>query len=322
MFKNINSTVLFNTIKIAGASIIAILLATMANIQFAVSAGIVTILTIQPTKKETLQTASSRFYAFITALAIAIFSFEIFGYTLNAYIIYLVVFIFICQIFKWYSSMAMNSVLISHFLTLGDMNQATIYNELVIFLIGVIIGIIANLHLQKNEDYILKLQKETDKQIKQIFKKMSERIIFQDVSNYNEQSFQALKNSIQKAQYVADLNYKNQFSQKDVYDIEYIRMRERQYYVLYEMYKRARTLETTPITAKIVSDLFLEMSETYHRDNDGTNTLQHFYEIQKDMKEQPLPVNRIEFEDRAKLFILLNYIEEFITIKQDFMKLF
>ena len=73
----------------------------MANIQFAVSAGIVTILTIQPTKKETLQTASSRFYAFITALAIAIFSFEIFGYTLNAYIIYLVIFIIICQFFKW-----------------------------------------------------------------------------------------------------------------------------------------------------------------------------------------------------------------------------
>ena len=294
----------------------------MANIQFAVSAGIVTILTIQPTKKETMQTASSRFYAFITAIAIAFVSFEIWGYHLTAFMIYLIVFIYVCQIFQWYSSMAMNSVLISHFLTLGNMNPNSVYNEFVIFLIGVGVGIIANLHLHKNENYILELEQETDAQIKQILGKMAERILDQDVSDYNEQSFHELKKSIQKAQNVADLNYKNQFSKKDIYDIEYIRMRDRQYHVLYEMYKSARTIETTPITAKIVSDLFLEMSETYHKDNNGDDTLQHFYEIQQGMKEQPLPVERIEFEDRAKLFILLNYIEEFINIKQDFMKKF
>ena len=320
--KKINNTAFFNTVKIAGAAIIAIILATMANIQFAVSAGIVTILTIQPTKKETMQTASSRFYAFITAIAIAFVSFEIWGYHLTAFMIYLIVFIYVCQIFQWYSSMAMNSVLISHFLTLGNMNPNSVYNEFVIFLIGVGVGIIANLHLHKNENYILELEQETDAQIKQILGKMAERILDQDVSDYNEQSFHELKKSIQKAQNVADLNYKNQFSKKDIYDIEYIRMRDRQYHVLYEMYKSARTIETTPITAKIVSDLFLEMSETYHKDNNGDDTLQHFYEIQQGMKEQPLPVERIEFEDRAKLFILLNYIEEFINIKQDFMKKF
>ena len=320
--KKINNTAFFNTVKIAGAAIIAIILATMANIQFAVSTGIVTILTIQPTKKETMQTASSRFYAFITAIAIAFVSFEIWGYHLTAFMIYLIVFIYVCQIFQWYSSMAMNSVLISHFLTLGNMNPNSVYNEFVIFLIGVGVGIIANLHLHKNENYILELEQETDAQIKQILGKMAERILDQDVSDYNEQSFHELKKSIQKAQNVADLNYKNQFSKKDIYDIEYIRMRDRQYHVLYEMYKSARTIETTPITAKIVSDLFLEMSETYHKDNNGDDTLQHFYEIQQGMKEQPLPVERIEFEDRAKLFILLNYIEEFINIKQDFMKKF
>ena len=274
--KKINNTAFFNTVKIAGAAIIAIILATMANIQFAVSAGIVTILTIQPTKKETMQTASSRFYAFITAIAIAFVSFEIWGYHLTAFMIYLIVFIYVCQIFQWYSSMAMNSVLISHFLTLGNMNPNSVYNEFVIFLIGVGVGIIANLHLHKNENYILELEQETDAQIKQILGKMAERILDQDVSDYNEQSFHELKKSIQKAQNVADLNYKNQFSKKDIYDIEYIRMRDRQYHVLYEMYKSARTIETTPITAKIVSDLFLEMSETYHKDNNGDDTLQHF----------------------------------------------
>ena len=317
--KKKSQNIIFNTIKIAGAAILAILLATIFHLDFAVSAGIITILTIQPTKRETLQTAAGRFYAFIAALVIAYISFTLLGYTLPSFMLYLIIFIFICQIFSWYSSMAMNSVLISHFLTFGNMNLTSMLNEIFIFTIGVGIGIIANLHLRKNANYILKLQQDTDEQIKQILKKMSERIMYQDVSDYNEQSFLELKSSLRKAQAIADQNYKNQFDRNDTYDIDYLQMRDKQYHVLYEMYKSTRTLETTPITAQTVSNLFLEISENYHRNNTATELLEHFYAIQKEMKEKPLPTKRKEFEDRARLFILLNYIEEFLEIKRDFM---
>lgn len=311
---------IFNTCKIAGAASLSIFLATLLQLDFAVSAGIITILTIQPTKKETLQTAIGRFYALIAALTTAFISFTLLGYTLPAFILYLFIYIFICHNFGWYSSMAMNSVLISHFLTFGNMNYTSVLNEIFIFIIGVSMGIIANLHLHKNADYILKLQQESDSQIKQILKKMSERIMFQDVSDYNEKSFQRLKASLLKAQAIADQNYKNQFNKNDTYDIDYLQMREKQYHILYEMYKSARTLETTPITAKLVSDLFLEISISYHRENTVEELLVHFYEIRNAMKKQPLPTMRKEFEDRARLFILLNYIEEFLTIKRDFME--
>lgn len=320
MNRTLNTTIIFNTVKIAGAAILSIFLATLLDLDFAVSAGIITILTIQPTKKETLQTAAGRFFALIAALAVACISFRILGYTLTAFMMYLILFILCCQFFGWYSSMAMNSVLISHFLTFENMSFVSITNEVLIFIIGVGIGIIANLHLRKNTEYILKLQQETDSQIKQILKKMSERILYHDVSDYNEKSFQELKSSILEARTIADQNYKNQFDKNDTYDIDYIRMRDKQYHVLYEMYKSVRTLETTPITAKIVSDLFLGISENYHRNNTATELLEDFYKIQKEMKEKPLPQERKEFEDRARLFILLNYIEEFLEIKQEFMR--
>ena len=311
--------IFFNTIKIACTAIFSIYLATILGLDFAVSAGIITILTIQPTKKETLQTALGRFYAFMAALTIAFASFSLLGFTLPAFMLYLFLFILICQFFGWYSSMAMNSVLISHFLTFGNMSFTSVSNELFIFMIGVGMGIIANLHLHKNTDYILKLQQETDEQIKQILKKMSERILNQDISDYNEKSFQDLKSSILKAQTQADINYKNQLNANDTYDMDYIQMRDKQYHVLFEMYKNTRNLETTPVTAKIISDLFMEISVSYHRENTAKELLTHFYEIRNEMKNKPLPTTRKEFEDRARLFILLNYIEEFLTIKQKFM---
>ncbi|MBO4980298.1 MAG: hypothetical protein J6C84_00150 [Lachnospiraceae bacterium] len=316
--KSFHRTVIENTIKIAGAAAIAILTALCLDIEFAVSAGIVAILTIQPTKKETIRTAVGRLMAFGIALLIAWLAFGVLGYTMTAFFLYLAVFILICQIFRWYSAMAMNSVLISHFLTFGNMGWEAVSNEVFLFVIGVGIGILANLHLHKNVDYIEELKTQTDQQIKRILSRMSERILDQDVADYNGECFVELWDSIRKAGNVAEENYNNQFGSADVYDREYIRMRDRQCQVLYEMYKNVRTIETTPITATRISEFLKEMSEAYHKDNTGEELLQHFFEMDQEMKTRPLPTERKEFEDRAMLFGLLRNIEEFLKLKMEF----
>ena len=110
-----------NTVKIAGAAIVAVVIAQLLGLEFAVSAGIVAILTIQPTKKETIKTAASRLYAFVAALGISYACFTCIGFRTEAFFVYLILFIFLCQRFGWYSAMAMDSVLISHFLSLSNM---------------------------------------------------------------------------------------------------------------------------------------------------------------------------------------------------------
>lgn len=309
---------IFTTLKTAGAAIAAILLAQLAGLEFAVSAGIVAILTIQPTKKETLRTALGRLVAFGSAILIAAACFGLMGYTMAAFLVYLVFFILVCQIFRWHSAMAMNSVLISHFLTLGSMGAEALENEVLLFVIGVGVGILANLHLHKNVDYIEELKAEADAQIKRILSRMSERILDHDMADYNGECFVKLRDSLRRARNVAEENYNNQFGSGDVYDMEYIRMRDRQCRVLYEMYKSVRTIETTPITASQISDFLKEMSEVYHKDNTGRELLQHFERMDAGMKRQPLPTERKEFEDRARLFGLLRNIEEFLRIKIEF----
>lgn len=48
---------MINSIKIITATILAVLTAQLLKLDFAISAGIVAILSVQPTKKETLNTA-------------------------------------------------------------------------------------------------------------------------------------------------------------------------------------------------------------------------------------------------------------------------
>lgn len=309
---------ILNTIKFSLAAILATIVATLLRLDFAVSAGTVAILSIQPTKRETIKTAAGRLLAFLCALLIAFGCYQLLGYTLLGFILFLLIYISVCQIFGWYSSMAVNSVLISHFLTLGNMSQAEIINECWIFFIGVSIGIIANMHLRKNVNYIEELKANTDNQMKKILHRMSERIVDSDISDYNGDCFIILKDSIRKAKNVAEMNYNNQLRVRDVYDKEYIEMRERQCQVLYEMYKNVRQIHTTPITAKKISEFLAEISKVYHKENTGKELLEKFRELDASMKDKPLPTERIEFEDRARLFYLLRYIEEFILIKVEF----
>ena len=310
--------VVFNTIKIVLASIFAIVIAYSLDFSFYISCGIVTILTIQSTKKDTLHTAIERFIAFIIALVIAYGCFYFFGYTILAYCIYLVFYLFICQLCSWYSSMAVNSVLISHFLTFQMMTFPTIINELGLFGIGVSIGIMANLHLKKNI-YIEDLKSQADNQIRYILLRMSKRIV-QDIDEYDGSCFDVLYELISKAKTMSYENEKNSIFTFDDFDRKYISMRSKQTQVLYEMYKIIRNMHTTPFTAKMISEFLNKIANEYHLKNDCEQLLDEFYDLDAKMKSTPLPVERNEFEDRARLFVLLRRIEEFLLIKRDFYK--
>lgn len=313
--KQVNRTLVINSIKMILAAVIAIWAASALKLDFAISAGVVAILTIQPTKKETIRLAAGRLCAFAVALMLAYVCFKLLGYTINAFILYLMIYIIICQMLSWNNALTMNSVLISHFVTHGVMDRYTVGNEASIFVIGVSCGIIANLHLRKRVDYIESLKKATDEQMIKILSRMSDRIMNKDISDYNGECFNILRKHIRKAKNVAEENYNNQFGSGDTSDMEYIAMRDKQCQILYEMYKSIRKMNTSPHTAGAISEFLRNMAGTLKLEDNREKLMEQFREMDVYMKSQPLPVERKEFEDRARLFGLMRSIEEFIMLK-------
>lgn len=311
---------IINSIKISMAVAIAICIANLLQLEFAISAGIVAILTILPTKRETFKTAAERFLAFLIALGIAYICFGVLGFNQWAFMIYILPYAFICCLKKWNAAIAMNSVLISHFLSFGKMDGATVLNEVLIFAVGVGIGIFMNLHLRENTDAMEALKKQTDEQIAQILGRMGERINNANLADYNGECFKTLERIIREAKNTAERNYNNRLDLEPDEDAEYIAMRHRQYSVLREMYKMVSTLETTPRTAKVISEFLENMATAFHENNDCKLLLAQFDEMDAYMEEQPMPESRQEFEDRARLFLLMSYIREFLDIKFKFMQ--
>ena len=318
--KYFNRHILLNSIKMAVAAIISILIADLLGLEHEVSAGICALLTIQPTKKETIKTAFDRLLAFIISIAISFVCFSMLGYTVWAFLLYLVVYIIICENNSWYAAITINAVLMGHLYTAGNMELDTVLNEVYIFAIGVSIGILSNLHLKKNVDYMEELKIETDAQIQKILMRMSERILNHDMSDYNGDCFEVLRDHIRHAKNVAEKNYNNQFGFGDRYDQEYIHMRDEQEQVLYEMYNTIRDMDMSPITTEKISHFLQELSAMYREVEKAELLMDKLKKLHEEMKRAPLPTERQEFENRAYLFVLIKHMEELIQIKIDFAK--
>lgn len=310
---------LIKAFKIALAAVLSILTANLLGLRYAVTAGIITVLSIQNTKRETLKTARNRGLAFLCALILAFVCYSLLGFCVGAFIIYLFLFALLCLSVGWGEAIAMDSVLISHFLTEQSFGREMFVNELLLFIIGTSFGILINLHLRKKEGEFDRLSSHVDDEIKGIIHRMAENLRLEDKTGYNSDCFARLEDKIRQAKECALRNWNNTLWSQSSYELDYIRMRENQSRVLRNIYDSIVRIRILPTQTMQVADFFEEIEVQYHRDNDVTDLLKILEIMLSDMKLENLPGSREEFEARALLFYTLMQLEEFLTLKNRFV---
>lgn len=305
--------------KIALAAVLSILTANLLGLRYAVTAGIITVLSIQNTKRETLKTARNRGLAFLCALILAFLCYSLLGFRVGAFIVYLFFFALLCLSTGWGEAIAMDSVLISHFLTEQDFGAEMLVNELLLFFIGTFFGILINLHLRRKEGEFDRLSRQVDAEIKGIVHRMSENLRREDKTGYNSDCFMRLEDKIRLAKECALRNWNNTLWSQTSYELDYIRMRENQSRVLRNIYDSIVQIKMLPTQTLQVAAFFEEIEAQYHRDNDVEDLLVTLGKMFADMKLQKLPESREEFEARALLFYTLMQLEEFLKLKNRFV---
>lgn len=305
--------------KIALAAVLSILTANLLGLKYAVTAGIITVLSIQNTKRETLRTARNRGLAFLFALMIAFLCYQLLGFCVWAFIIYLFLFALLCLSAGWGEAIAMDSVLVSHFLAEQVFDREILANELLLFVIGTFFGILINLHLRKRGDEFDRLSRQVDDEIKGIIHRMSENLRCADKTGYHADCFLRLDESIRLAKECALRNWNNTLWSQSTYELDYIRMRENQSRVLRNIYDSIVMISMLPAQTMQVAGFFDEIEAQYHRDNDVGELLKILEQMLIDMKQEKLPESRDEFEARALLFYTLKQLDEFLTLKNRFV---
>ncbi len=155
MFRHID---LLFLLKVSIGTAAAIIIADQFGLLYSPSAGIITLLTIQNTKKETLLVALRRFIAFAIAVTISYLIFQGIGYTAVAFGGFILLFVALCLLFSFKDAIAMNAVLMTHFLIEQRMDVALILNELGLLWVGMLLGILLNLIMPSKKMEIRKQQ--------------------------------------------------------------------------------------------------------------------------------------------------------------------
>ena len=111
----------------------------------------------------------------------------------------------------------------------------------------------------------------------------------------------------------------NTYDQDASYYARYFAMRLDQCHILHNLHYEMQKIKNVPDQAKVVVEYIRYLNQYVTELNDPIPQLKFLEEIFQRMKQEPLPVSREEFENRAVLYHILMDLEEFLIFKKRFV---
>ena len=318
-------SVLQRAIRITLSSLLANLVAMLIGLQNPYAAGIIAILAVLNTRKETLDRAKEYFISTVLAFTIATIVFLIFGFSMYSFSVYLAIYVPLAYYLKVDAGIAPCSVLVTHFLISGSVSIAWQLNGLAIMLIGLTFALLSNLwipsHNQKLETYVV----EIEKQMTLILFMLEKRLL--EGSKNNDRIKKELKDLCDLTIELEDLafiEYDNREFSNDIdnYYIKYAQMRKRQYQILKGITDSLEYVVPSTDENKMLASIFGETAEQLDEKNTGVELLSYIGDLYRVFRDSSLPKTRKEFEGRAILYNILNEFEAFLELKRDFYQEF
>lgn len=304
--------------KIAFGAALAIIIANFLELEYSTAAGIITLLTIQDTTRETIYISLKRVAAFCIATLLSFCLFNLIGYHAISFGLFLLVFVWICYTFRLQDAIAMNAVLSTHYLVSYHMPLSLIGNEFLLLFIGAGIGTLLNLFMPDKVKHIRNTQAVLESDLREVLSRMSENLLKGSKENYTGECFQILESHIESGLKHAYDNMNNSLTGDTKYFIDYMQMRKQQCQVLRNIYQKIKTLDYVPEQAKDIADFIDHIGISLEETNNAAALLLECKTLFQKFQASDLPSTRQEFESRAVLYMLLKDFEYFLQIKQDF----
>lgn len=306
--------------KIAIGSSMAIILANLLGLHYSTAAGVITLLTIQNTRKETLIIAFKRLGAFLGAVVLAYIVFNIIGYSPLTFGVFLLLFVTLCYFFNLEDGLSICAVLVTHFLIEESMSLYWIWNEFSIMIIGVGMGVVLNIYIPSKMKSIKKIQGTIEDDMRLILKEIAALICRVPNVKQGRINFEDLEKKLELALKYSEENKNNSFKSESTYFLQYMEMRRSQMMILKRITNHIYELTELSKQAYVISDFIHNTGNSFHEFNNAMTLLKELDLIMQEMKLEPLPVSRIEFENRAILLQILFEYGRFLDLKKDFVE--
>ncbi|MFS0672755.1 aromatic acid exporter family protein [Ornithinibacillus sp. 179-J 7C1 HS] len=305
----------YRTIKTAIGTPLSIVVAQALGLSNFTSAGILTILTIMPSRKQSVLSAWHRLLACIVASILSFLFFEFIGYNPIILALMLLVFIPITVLLKVTPGIITSSVIILNLYSTGDIPFSLLLQQFILILVGIGTGLLMNLYMPGNEQKLKQIQIK----LEQNFQKILTEIALYIRDNSTVWDGRELKESeelLKQATNLVVIEKENHLlrSQHNYYD--YFNMRNKQLDLFRKMLPLVTKLPNRDEISLKIADFFEGLAESVHPGNTAIVFLELLKDLRDEFHKEDLPTTRDEFETRANLFRLLHEIESYLLIKK------
>lgn len=304
----------FRTIKTALGTGASIAIAELLSLSFSPSAGIMTILCIQPTKKRSLRTAFSRISACIMGLSLGTLLFLLFGYHPLTLVGLFLIHIPLLVRFRLQESLLTSTVVVFHLYTAKEFTLPFIWNEIQLILIGVGVALLLNLYMPSKEGKLKEYAQHIETNFQMIFRQLAFFVRSGDTTWSGKELVETAQ-LLEQAKDIANQTLENHLLRKQDKHYRYFKMRERQFERIEQMLPLVSSIDLHVRQCHDIADLFEYLAA--HLTDDPQHLLDYWRNKRDIFKEMDLPASRDEFETRASLFALLNDMEQYILIEME-----
>jgi uncharacterized membrane protein YgaE (UPF0421/DUF939 family) len=302
------------TLKTVIGTIIAVYISQKLNLAYAANSGIIVILSVQHTKKRSLDLAVMRIGSTVLALTIGTVVFSTLGFTALAFGIYLLVFIPIAVKLKFNDGIVPCSVLVTHLLAIQSVTFAALSNEMMQMLIGAGIGFVLNIYMPSLENKLDQDAYEIDQMMKTILKNMAERLRKHDLPT-DESLYDNLELKLKEGYERAWKEAENRLNKKVTFYVKFMEARIVQFEILHHMKRYFNRLYATCEQTTMVAELTEYIADQFQGIGMGEEIFEVIESYRKSFKKMDLPTTREEFENRATLYEYINDLEHFLESK-------
>jgi len=308
--------------KIGIGASVAIYIAELLNLQYATSAGIITLLTLITTRWETFRLSVQRLLTYAVSVGICWIIFSIIPSMWIEYGVFLFLVVLMTEWLGWRSTLSVNAVIGTHFLTTQDFSAGFMINELLLVVIGITIAIILNLfHINStHENGIIKSMRHVEHQMKKILEEVAGYLMQQSTGDHAWDDVVRLEKELEEYVELASEYHHNTFQTHQDYYVAYFEMRIKQCGALHNLHSEMRRMRQMPMQAHIVADFIVNISQYVTEMNDPKKQIEELENTLEHLRNEPLPETHEEFENRAELYHVLMDLEEFLLYKKRFVE--
>jgi len=308
----------YRTLKTAIGATVAIFIAQYLGLAYAVSAGVITVLSVQSTKRKSIEMALRRLGSTTLALFVAVVVFLLLGYSPWSFGLYLFLFIPTAAALKLHDGIVPSTVLVTHLLIEESVALSWILNEYGLLIVGAGVALILNMYMPSVEKDIKETQRKVERLYKDILLSFTRNIETQREEEETAVLFVKLDEALKEGMDMAQRLSSNYLTESFVYYVRYMEMRKKQYEVLLLMRDHLNHVDKYYEQSKLVASLTELVHHQFHELNTAKELMEDLKGYLEIFRAQELPKTREEFEHRSSLYQYVRDLQGLLEIKKVF----